>query len=687
MSNTLDFLVEIATEELPPKALPKLMKAFAEGLAQQLTTAGLAFGAVEPFASPRRLAVRVRDLQTQQEDRTQERQGPPKAQAFDKEGQPTKALEGFARTNGVTVADLIEIDTPKGIWMGVKQVIKGGQTKDLLPAMVETALAGLPIPKRMRWGAGTAEFVRPVKQVTLLLGEEVLSCTILGVASSNVSLGHRVHHPEPVVLNKPETYEQTLRTAYVVADFAERERMIVDLVNQSATEQGVKAEIDPDLVAEVAALVEWPSAVVCRFDEDFLQVPQECLISTMKANQKYFHTLDTQGKLTPVFIVITNVDSTDVAQIREGNEKVVRPRLSDARFFWQQDLKHPMEHWLKNLKTVVFQKDLGTVYDKVERVETLSAELAKAMNSSPELASRAARLAKCDLMSSMVGEFPELQGIMGRYYALKNREDEDVAYAIEQHYWPRFAGDEIPTTSVAKAVALADKLDSLTGIFAVGLIPTGDKDPFALRRAALGILRICIEGNLEIDLATWVAESLTLHGRDNASELNVQIMDFIMARLKGYAVDAGFKPEWFEAVRAVGVANPLDFWKRLEAVDLFTTLAEAEALSAANKRISNLLKKTEEGFVSAVNPTALTEQVEKDLWLAVCEAEVRSQSLYEKRDYGAVLAELASLKEPIDAFFNGVMVMAEDESIRRNRLALLATASQLFGLIADIGQL
>ena len=682
-----DFLVEIATEELPPKALPKLMKAFAEGLAQQLTTAGLAFGDVEPFASPRRLAVRVRDLQTQQEDRTQERQGPPKAQAFDKEGQPTKALEGFARTNGVTVADLIEIDTPKGIWMGVKQVIKGGQTKDLLPAMVETALAGLPIPKRMRWGAGTAEFVRPVKQVTLLLGEEVLSCTILGVASSNVSLGHRVHHPEPVVLNKPETYEQTLRTAYVIADFAERERMIVDLVNQSATEQGVKAEIDPDLVAEVAALVEWPSAVVCRFDEDFLQVPQECLISTMKANQKYFHTLDTQGKLTPVFIVITNVDSTDVAQIREGNEKVVRPRLSDARFFWQQDLKHPMEHWLKNLKTVVFQKDLGTVYDKVERVETLSAELAKAMNSSPELASRAARLAKCDLMSSMVGEFPELQGIMGRYYALKNREDEDVAYAIEQHYWPRFAGDEIPTTSVAKAVALADKLDSLTGIFAVGLIPTGDKEPFALRRAAFGIMRICIEGNLEIDLATWVAESLRLHGRDNAPELNAQIMDFIMARLKGYAVDAGFKPEWFEAVRAVGVANPLDFWKRLEAVDIFTTLAEAEALSAANKRISNLLKKTEEGFMSAVNPVSLTEQVEKDLWFAVCEAEVRSQSLYEKRNYGAVLAELASLKEPIDAFFNGVMVMAEDESIRRNRLALLATASQLFGLVADIGQL
>jgi glycyl-tRNA synthetase beta chain len=681
------FLVEIATEELPPKALPKLMKAFAEGLEQQLKQAGLAFGAVEPFASPRRLAVRVRDLQTQQEDRTQERQGPPKTQAFDKEGQPTKALEGFARTNGVTVADLIEIDTPKGIWMAVKQVIKGEQTKDLLPAMVEIALAGLPIPKRMRWGAGTAEFVRPVKHVTLLLGEDVLNCTILGVASSNVSLGHRVHHPEPVLLTSPSNYEKTLRSAFVVANFAEREAQVVQLVESACAEQGVKAEIDPALVSEVAALVEWPNAVVCRFDEDFLQVPQECLISTMKANQKYFHTLDAQNKLTPVFIVITNIDSTDVSQIRAGNEKVVRPRLSDARFFWQQDLKHPMEHWLKKLKTVVFQKDLGSVYEKVERVETLSAALSKAMHASPELASRAARLAKCDLMSNMVNEFPELQGIMGRYYALKNGEDEDVAFAIEQHYWPKFSGDEIPTSSVAKAVALADKLDSLTGIFAVGLIPTGDKDPFALRRASLGLLRICVEGELDLDLESLVHESLSLHGREKAPELIAQITDFIMARFKGYAMDAGFKPEWFEAVRAVGVAKPLDFWRRLEAVDIFMTLPEAEALAATNKRIGNLLKKTEEGFISAVNPISLTEQVEKDLWLALCEAEVRAQAQYEKHDYTAVLTSLACLKDPIDAFFNGVMVMAEEESVRRNRLALLATASQLFGLVADIGQL
>ncbi|OYX04760.1 MAG: glycine--tRNA ligase subunit beta, partial [Thiotrichales bacterium 32-46-8] len=491
-----DFLVEIATEELPPKALKRLMHAFADGLAKQLTTANLAYGDVEPFATPRRLAVRVRDLQCQQEDRVQERQGPPKSQAFDKEGNPSKALEGFARTNGVAITDLIEVDTPKGVWMAVKQVIKGGHTRDLLPAMVEKALADLPIPKRMRWGAGDAEFVRPVKHVTLLLGEDVLPCRILGVESAQVSVGHRVHHPELVLLKDAPSYEQTLAKAFVVASFNARMDTIVDLVQAAAKDAGVVAEIDPELVEEVAALVEWPSAVTCRFDEDFLQVPQECLISTMKANQKYFHTVDAQGKLTPVFIVITNIDSTDVAQIREGNEKVVRPRLSDARFFWQQDLKHSMEAWLQPLKTVIFQKDLGSVFDKVERIETLAAAMAKHLGSSPELAGRAARLAKCDLMSAMVGEFPELQGIMGRYYALQANEDVDVAYAIEQHYWPKGGGADIPTNSVAQAVALADKFDTLTGIFYAGMIPTGDKDPFALRRAALGIVRIAVESEL-----------------------------------------------------------------------------------------------------------------------------------------------------------------------------------------------
>ena len=407
----------------------------------------------------------------------------------------------------------------------------------------------------------------------------------------------------------------------------------------------------------------------------------------MKANQKYFHTVDTNGKLTPVFIVITNIDSTDVSQIREGNEKVVRPRLSDARFFWQQDLKQPMEHWLHNLKTVVFQKDLGTVYDKVERIETLSAAIAKAMHTSPELASRAARLAKCDLMSSMVGEFPELQGIMGRYYAIKSEEDEDVAYAIEQHYWPKGGGADIPAGSVARAVALADKFDTLTGIFAAGMIPTGDKDPFALRRAALGIIRICVEGELDLDLDIWVRASLAEHRRAFDDGLVNQILDFMFARFKGYAVDAGFKPEWFEAVRAVGVAKPLDFWHRLQAVQQFVTLPEAETLAAANKRIGNILKKIDGLQNASVATSLLTEQAEKVLWLALCDVEVSAQAQYAQGNYAGVLQSLATLRAPADAFFADVMVMAEDAAIRQNRLALLATANQLFSLVADIGQL
>jgi glycyl-tRNA synthetase beta chain len=681
-----DFLVEIATEELPPKALMRLMNAFADGIKTQLTAATLSFGAVEPFATPRRLAVRVRDLQCQQEDRVQERQGPPKSQAFDKEGNPSKALEGFARTNGVTVADLIEIDTPKGVWMAVKQVLKGSQTRDLLAAMVEKALADLPIPKRMRWGAGVAEFVRPVKHVTLLLGKDVIDCRILGVQSGQVSVGHRVHHPESILLKDPASYEATLRDAFVVASFDARMKTIVDLVQASAQEAGVVAEIDPELVEEVAALVEWPSAVICRFEEDFLQVPQECLISTMKANQKYFHTLDAQGKLTPVFIVITNIDSSDVAQIREGNEKVVRPRLSDARFFWQQDLKHPMESWLQPLKTLVFQKDLGSVFDKVERIETLAAAIAKHLGSSPELAARAARLSKCDLMSAMVGEFPELQGIMGRYYALQANEDSDVAVAIEQHYWPKGGGAVIPTNSVAQAVALADKLDTLTGIFYAGLIPTGDKDPFALRRAALGIVRIIVESELAIDVDDWVREALALHNPVVNAELVAQIVDFLMARFKGYAVEAGVKPEWFEAVRSVAAAQPLDMWRRLQAVERFVQLPEAEALAAANKRIGNILKKSAVSHAS-VNTELLQAGAEQQLWLALCDIEVEAQAAFSQGNYTLVLHQLSSLREPADAFFADVMVNVDDQALRHNRLALLASAQELMSLVADIGQL
>jgi glycyl-tRNA synthetase beta chain len=489
------------------------------------------------------------------------------------------------------------------------------------------------------------------------------------------------------LLKDPASYEDTLRSAFVVASFDERMKTVVSLVDTAAKNAGVIAEIDPDLVEEVAALVEWPSAVTCHFEEDFLQVPQECLISTMKANQKYFHTVDANGKLTPVFIVITNIDSTDVAQIRSGNEKVVRPRLSDARFFWQQDLKHPMESWLHNLKTVVFQKDLGSVFDKVERMQTLTAAIARAIGSSPELAERAARLSKCDLMSNMVGEFPELQGIMGRYYALQAGEDTDVAYAVEQHYWPKFAGDAIPDGSVAQAVSLADKLDTLTGIFAAGMIPTGDKDPFALRRAALGIMRICVEAKLTVDLDMWVQTSLAQHQHKNNDALVQQILDFLFTRFKGYATDAGFKPEWFEAVRASGVTKPLDFWHRLQAVSTFVSMPEATSLAAANKRIGNILKKSEGENTYSVDTNLLAEAAEKTFWLKLCEVEVEAQAFYAQGNYAGVLQTLALLREPADAFFTDVMVNVEDTALKNNRLAILSTANQLFSLVADIGQL
>lgn len=682
-----DCLIEIVTEELPPKALKRLMHAFADGVAQQLTTAGLAYEQMLPFATPRRLAVQFIQLATQQADKEQERHGPPKVQAFDADGKPTAALAGFARTNGVSVDDLIEIVTDKGIRMGVKQMIKGGHLHELLPAMVEKSLADLPIPKRMRWGSGDAEFVRPVKHVTMLVGEQALSARILGVESDCVSLGHRVHHPEPILLTCPADYEKQLYQGYVVASFEQRMQRIETLVHAAAQAAGVRADIDPELLEEVAALVEWPSAVTCRFEEAFLEVPQECLISTMKTNQKYFHTLDAQGQLTPVFIVISNIDSTDVDQVRKGNEKVVRPRLADAQFFWRQDLKFPMETWLSSLKTVVFQKELGSVYDKVQRIETLAAAMAKHLGSSPELASRAARLSKCDLMSGMVGEFPELQGIMGRYYALQAQEDVDVAYAIEQHYWPKGGGAPIPTTSVAQAVALADKLDTLTGIFAVGLLPTGDKDPFALRRAALGVVRIAVEAKHAIDIERWVNESLALYNHAAARQLVTLVVDFVMTRFKGYAVDAGFKPEWFEAVRTVSAPQPLDMWRRLQAVEAFTQLPEAEALAAANKRIGNILKKVNEVSDAHIDTRLLQADAEQKLWLALSEVEVAAQQAYAQGDYAQVLKQLAVLREPVDTFFNDVMVNVEDESLRRNRLALLASAHQLMSLVADISHL
>ncbi|BBP44235.1 glycine--tRNA ligase subunit beta [Thiosulfativibrio zosterae] len=689
MSQVHDFLVEIGTEELPPKALKKLSEAFGAGIEAGLKAAELNYGEVSLFASPRRLAVRIQELQAQQADKTIEKKGPAKKSAFDAEGKATKALEGFARGCGVSTAELSEIDTDKGVWMVYYQAEKGQPVAALLPDIVNQSLAKLPIPKRMRWGSSEVEFVRPVHWAVMLLDETLVPATILGNETSDVTYGHRFHAPEALKITRPGDYEALLgEKGYVKANFAERSEMIRKQVNEVAASVWGKAEIDEDLLEEVTALNEWPQAVMGDFDEVFLSVPSEALISAMKGHQKYFHILDANGKLMPKFITISNINSKNPESVKSGNERVIRPRLSDAKFFWDQDRKHGLEDFLPRLKTVVFQQKLGTLFDKVERLETLTVKIAKPLGVAPEIASRAARLSKADLMSEMVGEFPELQGVMGRYYALEQKEDALVAAAIDEQYQPRFSGDALPASAVSQALAIADKLDTITGIYGVGQIPTGDKDPFALRRAALGLMRIIIENGLDLDLRLLIQFSLELHPEVTQTEALVNdIYGFIISRLKAYYADQGVSAEEFEAVRVCEPAHPLDFDKRLEAVVQFSKMDAAEALSSANKRISNLLKKVSGDLPETVNPKLFDNPAEEALWQMLDNLRESVSELIAGRDYTAALTELAKIRQPVDAFFEDVMVMADDEAVKNNRLALLNQIYQLFMAIADISRL
>lgn len=684
-----DFLVEIGTEELPPKALKKLSEAFAKGLTDGLQQADLNFETVTIYAAPRRLAVWIQALDLAQADKLVERKGPAKKAAFDAEGKPTKALEGFARSCGVSVADLMEIETDKGTWMVYEQAVKGQATRDLLPGLVETSLAKLPIPKRMRWGASDVEFVRPVHWVLMLLGEQVVPATILGKTASNVTRGHRFHAPQEIVIDTPADYAAVLKKqGYVLADFAERQAVIRQQVLAIASQAGGEAVIDEDLLEEVTALNEWPTAVVGSFDEDFLSVPPECLISAMKGHQKFFHLLDKQGKLQAKFITVSNIESIKPQSVISGNERVIRPRLSDAKFFWNQDRKQPLDDLLPSLKTVVFQQKLGTLYDKIERLESLAVKIARPLGVASELAERAARLSKCDLMTLMVGEFPELQGVMGRYYALAQNEQADVADSLDQQYKPRFGGDDLPDTALAQTLAIADKLDTITGIYGIGELPTGDKDPFALRRAALGLIRIMIEKELDLDLQYLIEASLNLHPKvESSPELVNAIYDFIISRLKAYYADQGISAEAFEAVRVCRPAHPIDFSKRIDAVRAFAALPEAESLSAANKRIQNILRKIEGEWPQEVDSSLFEQAVETQLWQAIEALREQVSSQIADRNYTQALTTLAQIREPVDQFFDQVMVMAEDEALKRNRLAMLNQIHQLFLAVADISRL
>ena len=684
MMQAQDFLVELGTEELPPKALKKLAGAFLTGVEKGLKEAGLSYSAARYFAAPRRLAIQVDQLATQQPDRSNQMDGPPVQAAFDADGNPTKAAEGFARKCGVSVAELDQTG-PK---LRFVQSIPGQPATELLPGIVDAALAALPIPKRMRWADRKIEFVRPTQWLVMLFGEQVIPCEILAQTAGNQSRGHRFHHPDNVTISSPAAYAETLRKAYVVADFAERRELINKRVAELAAEQQGTAIVPADLLDEVTSLVEWPVPLVCSFEERFLDVPQEALISTMQDNQKYFCLLDAKSKLLPRFITVSNLESKDPRQIIEGNEKVVRPRLTDAEFFFKQDKKQPLESHNTRLANVVFQAELGSVFDKATRVSTLAGFIAEQVGGDNANAQRAGLLSKCDLSTEMVGEFPELQGIAGYYYAKHDGEAEDVALALNEQYMPRGAGAELPTTLTGAAVALADKIDTLVGIFGIGMLPTGSKDPYALRRAALGVLRILIEKQLELDLNAALQVAIQQYGaRVKADGLIALVQDFIFDRLRARYEDEGIEVAVYQSVRAVSPVSPLDFDQRVQAVQAFRRLPEAETLAAANKRVSNILSKAEGEVSAAIDSNLLQEAAEQSLASAIEAAEKSVAPLAADRQYKDALERLAALREPVDAFFDQVLVNADDPAIKANRYALLARLRGLFLGVADISLL
>ncbi len=693
MTNSRDLLIEIGTEELPPKALKRLSEAFGAGVTDGLKNADLAHGEVSLYASPRRLAVLVRGLAEAQADKTIERRGPALAAAFDDEGCPTRAAEGFARSCGVaSVDDLDRIETDKGAWLMYRAEQPGQASVELIPDIVRAALDKLPIPRRMRWGALAAEFVRPVHWVVLLFGDEVIETEILAVASGRETRGHRFHHPGALYIAEPAAYAPLLETeGFVVADFTARREAVRAQVLEAGARLGGEAVIDEALLDEVTSMVEWPVAIAGDFEERFLGVPAEALISTMKANQKYFHVVDADGKLMPHFVTVANINSRQPERVREGNERVIRPRLSDAEFFWTQDRKRRLDSHIDELKNIVFQQKLGTLYDKAERVANLAGFVADSLGANREWAERAAWLAKCDLMTEMVYEFPELQGIMGRYYALHDGEPEEVALAQDEQYMPRHAGDELPATPTGQALAIADKLDTIAGMFGIQQPPTGSKDPFALRRAALGLLRIIIERQLPLELGAAIQAAVDgLDDRITAEGVSEKVFDFMMDRLRAYYADIGVTPDVFDAVHARRPTRPLDFDRRVRAVNHFRSLPQADSLTAANKRIANILQQAQEKGIAVpgtVDNAKLAEDAEKTLAERLIELEQEVIPLFDARDYEPALARLADLREAVDRFFDDVMVMVDDEALRANRLALLAKLRNLFLRVADLSRL
>ena len=681
MSNQ-DFLFELGTEELPPGALLSLSDALGKSLTAQLNDAQLNFSSLELFAAPRRLAVLVKELDSQQPDRNIEKRGP-SAKA------PEQAAKGFAGSCGVSLEDLVIENTDKGDYYVYRGTEVGKPAAELLPGMLETALSGLPIPKRMRWAASRTEFVRPVKWIVALLGDEVLPCTLLEVTSGRKSRGHRFHYPHDIELMTAGEYAATLRnTGKVVASFAERREIIREQVLAEAARIGGTAEIDEDLLDEVCALNEWPVALAGRFEERFLEVPEQVLILSMKENQKYFHLVDSNNKLMPYFITISNIESKDPQQVIAGNEKVIRPRLADAAFFFETDKKAPLIDRLEKLKSVVFQNELGTVADKAARIEATATAIAKLIGGNEAFAARASQLAKCDLLTDTVYEFTELQGLMGYHFALHDGEEQEVAQAIYEQYMPKFAGDDLPTSKTGIAVALADRLDTLVGLFAINQPPTGSKDPFALRRAALGVLRIIVEHELDLDLKellkTAASNYQALPALDSAAE---NVFEFMLERFRFWFEEEGISAEIYLSIHGLRPSKPLDFVRRAHAVAAFTQLEAASALIAGNKRVGNILAKLDSTPSTAINDALLSDEAEKELAQALNGLSSSVASMTGEGDYQGALQALADLRQPIDRFFEEVRVMADDADVKQNRLAMLQQLKELFGGIADISEL
>ncbi len=686
---TDDLLIEIGTEELPPKALRKLSDAFTQGVVDGLKKAGFEIDDVESFAAPRRLAMLIKSVADMQPDREVERKGPNLKAAYDADGNPTKAVMGFARSCGVEVADLQQQETDKGVWLVFSATEKGKVLSDLLADIVEQSLAKLPIPKRMRWGNKTEEFVRPVHWVILLHGENVIDAEIMGLKTSNVTFGHRFHAKGEIKLNTASEYKQKLLDeGFVIADFEERKQKIKQQVLDAVEKLGGFAVLDENLLDEVTALNEWPIAVAGEFEKSFLEVPSEVLIKTMQDNQKYFAVKDADGNLKNYFITISNIDSKSPDKVKQGNERVIRPRLADAMFFWQQDQKQPLESFNTALDKVVFQAKLGTVAEKTKRVAALSQSIAEQLGANIEYVNRAVILSKCDLMTDMVGEFASLQGVIGKRYAQLAGEAEEVALAIDEQYMPRGASDDTATTSTGQVISISDKIDTLVGIFAIGQKPTGEKDPYALRRASLGVLRTIIERQLDLDLKQLIAMSAELFAdKVDASKVEQDVFDYIIERLRAYYLDRGILADVFDAVSALAPSRPLDFDKRIKAVTVFRGLAEAESLAAANKRVGNILKKSATNSVSTINEGLFIEEAEKNLFDVLNTLSETVEPLFVSGDYETALSQLSSLRDPVDAFFDSVMVMADDDAVKNNRIALLHTMNQLFLRAADLSRL